>query len=391
MLLTILLVLIPLILAYENGKGTSLNDHRAFPLKEPAYYFSANYEKAREKFTKTATAAGARTFRLPIKAQGVGGLPLSIDIAWFGSEKPRKILLHTSGLHGVEGFAGSAIQVALLNHLPTVPEDSAFVLIHCLNPYGMNFLRRYNESNVDLNRNFLAKSNDYHGSHDAYESLDEFLNPPSPPTNDFFYFKVAYHYLRLGSDNFLEAVASGQYDFPRGLFFAGHKLENGPEIYRDWLHQHFDSVEQIFVIDVHTGLGDFAQESLFHKIGATPASLLSRILNKPIIVKFPESDVVGYQFKGGHCELFRELFMDKRVDFLTQEFGTYSKLKILKALRNENRYHHYEAKDTSHWSKQQLREGFCPPDEGWRSSVVSNGIQLVHSVSTILFDDKVTE
>lgn len=391
MALAVLFVLISFILVHERGSGTNLDDHGTFPLREPAYFFSDSYDQAREKFTKTAAAAGARIIKLPIEVQGVSGLALSIDIAWFGTEKPNNILLHTSGLHGVEGFAGSAIQVALLNNLPTVPKDSALVLIHCLNPYGMDFLRRYNESNVDLNRNFLATPNDYRGSPKSYESLDEFLNPPAPPANDFFYVRVVYHYLRLGSDTFLKAVATGQHDFPRGLFFAGHKLEKGPATYRDWLQQSFGNAKQIFVIDVHTGLGDFAQESLFHKIGYTPASHLNGILHKPILENFPESDVVGYRFKGGHCELFREVFADKRVDFLAQEFGTYSKLKILKALRDENRYHHYGARDTTHWSKQQLREAFCPQDEGWRTAVLSNGIKLVHGVATILFDEKTTE
>lgn len=383
-LLVALYVLVAVFVLPQSVRTAGETD-QPFLLNELMQYFAASYDQARNKFTQAAATAGAEVIRLPLAAKGNSGLPLSIDIAWFGSKKPRKILLHTSGLHGVEGFAGSAIQLALVDQLPALPEDSALVLVHCLNPYGMSMLRRYNESNVDLNRNFLSSAGDFRGSPQAYASLDTFLNPPAPPAKDFFYLRVAYHYLRLGADTLVKAVAAGQHDFPRGLFFAGHRLEQGPAVYRAWLQQHLGGAEQIFVIDVHTGLGDFARDSLFHKIGHTPTAQLNRILHQPVLENFPESQVVGYRFPGGHCEVIKELFADKRVDFLTQEFGTYSKLKILKALRDENRYHHYGAGDTTHWSKQQLKEAFCPSDEGWRVPVVSNGIRLVQKVATMLF------
>ena len=36
-----------------------------------------------------------------------------------------------------------------------MPEDVAIVLVHALNPFGFAWRRRWNENNVDLNRNFL--------------------------------------------------------------------------------------------------------------------------------------------------------------------------------------------------------------------------------------------
>jgi predicted deacylase len=52
------------------------------------------------------------------------------------------------------------------------------ILIHALNPYGFAWLRRVNEDNVDLNRNFrnfsepLASSAAYEAIHDALVPLD---------------------------------------------------------------------------------------------------------------------------------------------------------------------------------------------------------------------------
>ena len=61
-----------------------------------------------------------------------------------------------SGTHGVEGFAGSALQVGLLDEgiQNELSPESAVLMIHAINPYGMAHLRRFNEDNVDLNRNF---------------------------------------------------------------------------------------------------------------------------------------------------------------------------------------------------------------------------------------------
>jgi hypothetical protein len=38
----------------------------------------------------------------------------------------------------------------------SIAPNVAVVFIHAVNPYGMSFWRRWNENNVDLNRNFLS-------------------------------------------------------------------------------------------------------------------------------------------------------------------------------------------------------------------------------------------
>src|SRR6266567_3145741 len=119
-------------------------------------FFCTDYFGARNRFRELVRTVGGRLETISIDAKGPKGEDLSIDIAWFGVATPRRVLLHSSGLHGVEGFAGSAIQLQLLNDLPAIPEDAALIVVHVLNPYGMAWLRRFNENNVDLNRNFLS-------------------------------------------------------------------------------------------------------------------------------------------------------------------------------------------------------------------------------------------
>src|SRR5438874_5154353 len=136
--------------------------------------FFTDFFPARTVFREMVESNGGGLDVLPLHATGPRGETLGIDIAWFGDKVPRRAVLHSSGLHGVEGFAGSAIQIQALRELPRVPDDTALFLVHILNPYGMCWLRRANENNVDLNRNSLGDEG-YTGAPENYSKLDSFL------------------------------------------------------------------------------------------------------------------------------------------------------------------------------------------------------------------------
>ena len=109
------------------------------------------------------------------------GTELTIDAAAFGTDRPRRVVLITSGLHGIEGFFGSAVQLALMDDIFPAwrpPDGEAVVMLHALCPFGFDQLRRTNEDNIDLNRNFLKASDSYAGSPPGYAELDPLLNPP---------------------------------------------------------------------------------------------------------------------------------------------------------------------------------------------------------------------
>ena len=86
-------------------------------------YFSEDYIRARKRFIEAGRSAGAVMSQLILTERGPAGEPLTIDIAWLGSLSPKRVLLHTSGVHGVEGFAGSAIQLKTLEYPPKPPAD----------------------------------------------------------------------------------------------------------------------------------------------------------------------------------------------------------------------------------------------------------------------------
>jgi hypothetical protein len=354
-----------------------------------ADYFSADYAQARRRFRAAAQSAGALVHTLPIAAVGPAGEELAMDLAWLGSPQPRRVLLHTSGLHGVEAFAGSAAQLSLLQQLPAVPHDGALILAHVLNPYGMAWSRRSNENNVDLNRNFLHDGESWSGASPLYGRIDHFLNPRSPPAFDCFRLRAAWYALRHGFRPLQQAVAQGQYTFPRGLFFGGHRLEQGPRIFLDWLQNHLAGVDYLFALDLHTGLGRWGRETLILEPGAcsTAPEKLRAALARPLL-DAAQDHAVSYRIRGGMGAILGRVLPATRVDFLLQELGTYAPLRVFHALREENRWHYHGDGNLQHPAKLRLREALCPASPEWRRRSVALGTGLARAAAAWVFDNR---
>lgn len=348
-------------------------------------YFSGDYITARHRFLDAANAVKASIHTLPLTSLNSDNQQLSIDIAWLGSSDPTRVLIHSSGLHGVEGFAGSAIQLALLEQSRSIPSDGAILVVHALNPYGMAWLRRVNENNVDLNRNFIASDDKRTGSPALYGKLDRFLNPRTPPSADYFYGKAVYYALRYGVRNLRQAIAMGQYEFPMGLFFGGNQLEMGPSLYQSWLVENLTSLKRGFAIDVHTGLGRSGQESLFLRSDLIRTDVLADRLGVELISDAANSGV-GYDIRGGYADCFDALPHGTEMHVVTQEFGTYQPVRVLHALREENRWHHYGDGATLHPAKQRLKEAFAPRSHNWREAVIAKGLSFAQAVSKYIFE-----
>jgi hypothetical protein len=165
-------------------------------------YFSEDYATATRSFLKAADSAGAY-----VKAMKVTEADWT-NVAIIPGAKD-KFLLHASGTHGGEGYAGSAVQIAVLQGLaqPSAQEYMAankdnvptMVFIHGMNPYGFANNRRVNENNVDLNRNFLTAEQfeafqKRDPNYSGYVDMDFMLNPTSKPSQ-FELVNDAYAYL----------------------------------------------------------------------------------------------------------------------------------------------------------------------------------------------------
>lgn len=366
-----------------DSKDAPNFEQRAFRLTagDSIDYFSSDYSTARTRFRAAASAADAVLHTLELDARGPGGKALSIDIAWLGAQRPARVFLHTCGIHGVEAFTGSAVQLALLQRPPVIGATDAWVLVHVLNPYGMAWLRRANENNVDLNRNFLLGAEVWSGAPQLYAALDPLLNPASAPSWDGFVLRAAVLATRYGFHRVKQAIAEGQYEFPRGLFYGGAELQEGPRRFIEWLKQHLRTASYISAVDLHTGLGRYATDTVIpdHQNNITPAHDLSQRLGRHFVA--PDERSVAYEVRGGLGAALPKVLPDVQIDFVVQEIGTQGPLTVLHALREENRWHFFGDGSIVHPAKRRLHEALCPSAPRWRRRAIELGIDLAERAS----------
>ena len=358
--------------------------------------FSTNYFEARNRFRSLAHDQGCRLFEYAIDHLGPDGEKLTLDVAILGEANPMKVVLVSSGIHGVEGFFGSAVQIALLEERLkswSPPPEASLVLLHALNPYGFAWRRRANEDNIDLNRNFLLPGQEYKGSPDKYGDWNAFFNPTSPPSRiEPFLIKAIFSIFgRGGMSSLKNTLPVGQYDYPKGLFFGGNGPSKTYQILDAHLSEWVGNATDVVHIDLHTGLGRKAtyklliQESdnskrvqwLKEKFGADVVENLEHLNPK----------ATAYPIRGGLGKWCQAKFPECNYNFLTAEFGTYPILRGIKVTRAENQAHFWgQPKDPSCvWARQQLMEFSAPADPAWRSSVVSQGLDLVQRAIDVCF------
>lgn len=344
--------------------------------------FSPNYITARQKFREIVISSGFRHEAYSIEQTDLNGEALTIDVGLSNTSKASRTIVVSSGLHGVEGFLGSAIQLALLRDIKfikSIPDNTNLVLIHALNPYGFSSLRRWNEDNVDLNRNFLLPGECYQASPKDYSTLDPFLNPPVPPSRlEPFLFKAIQVILHHGMKKLKNTLPVGQYDFPKGLFFGGKTLSQTQKILSANLPAWIGSASQVTHIDFHTGLGKWGTYKLLFDGESTSASFsrLVQTFGKAPIEAFDSGDT-AYQIRGGLGLWCQALLPQCRYDFLTAEFGTYPIIQVLKVLRAENQSYWWAKPEKQYeWTKRQLVEMFAPSSQKWREKCLIEGIEI---------------
>jgi len=119
-------------------------------------WWPTSYFASRERFVADARAFGADITSHEIAATGAQGESLSIDVASRISPDDTHRVVIISGVHGVEGFIGACVQIEAMKRLRrhALSDGVGIVMIHAVNPWGFAHLRRVNEDNIDLNRNF---------------------------------------------------------------------------------------------------------------------------------------------------------------------------------------------------------------------------------------------
>jgi hypothetical protein len=340
--------------------------------------FSPDYSTARDRFHAAAAALGCRAESFPVAGRGPSGEELTVDAAWLGEEAATRVLVLSSGLHGVEGFFGSAVQLACLRGpLQTwqAPPRTGVLLLHAVNPFAFAHRRRADEGNVDLNRNFLLPGEEYRGSPPLVRTIRAIFDPSRPPRRfDLFWPRAGWLVLRHGLAKLREALPQGQYDFPDWLFYGGrgpapvHQLVGA--LMRHWLGR----AEAVTHLDFHTGLGPWATYKLL--VETQPDWWAERF--GADAVERPDDRRTAYRTRGDWGVWCENLLPDGRYRYTTAEFGTYPLLRIVRALVNENRAFHAGPTDPRYeWTRRELVEAFAPSSGSWRATVLGQAVALV--------------
>ena len=307
-----------------------------------------------------------------------------MDAVFVGGEDAKRILVVSSGTHGVEGFAGSGIQTGLLQDgiASRLPAGLSLLMIHAINPYGMAHLRRVTEDNVDLNRNFRDHAVPYPRNL-SYEKLADVIAPQSLS----FWSEVAswshllWYRVTAGKAASQAAVSGGQYSHPDGLFFGGTFATWSNKTVRSIFRRYLSRAGQVVVVDVHTGLGGFAAaEVILNVLKDSPEYHRALTIWGPTLVK---TTVTG-ESVSAHLEAslklaIPEMLPGAEVTAVSLEFGTLPPMEVFKALRAENWLHHHGGMEhpKARELKTCLLRAFHPESEEWKASVWSQGRQVV--------------
>jgi hypothetical protein len=341
--------------------------------------FADDYFQAREAFLGLAQARGGRLTSHAIAARGPGGETLTIDTARFGAANPARVFCLVSGLHGVEGPAGSAAQLQFLaEDFPalTLPSDGAVLLIHAANPFGYAWGRRANEDNVDLNRNFMDWSKDRPRRPD-YAALDPLLNPDTEeaPSDETFLSEGA-KLLAVHGMRWLQArLTEGQYEFPRGLYYGGADAAASNLVLRDTFARAFAAAKEALIIDVHTGHGAYGDHTLIlgHRADSPEAAWFRRAFALSRIEAPDGGDATAPLVSGKMTTAIAADAPHCAVRGFSLEFGTYEGVRMILGERAENWLHHHGDRSSARGRAivEEVRDASAPKDPLWRRRVLN--------------------
>ncbi len=225
----------------------------------------------------------------------------------------------------------------------------------------------------------LARSS--RGTHEEVY-FNGLLNPPAPPSAfDAFRVKALWKIWRLGLPAMKNAVVGGQYDFPQGLFFGGKGPSQSARIMQGSFENWVGGARDIIHIDFHSGLGNF---SAYKLLLVTPPDAPESVwyyntYGREFVEPLANAEGTAYQTAGVLGDWLARNLAERNYRFVAAEFGTYSVIRVLGALRAENRAHFYcdPGERAYQRAKTELLECFCPRNASWRVPVVERGLRII--------------
>jgi len=361
--------------------------------------FAENYPEARECFLQAAsafeTASGRRCARARYAV--ADGEDFTVDVAHFEPREGRRLLLVTSGVHGIEGYAGNAVQRALLaGPLARLAGDCGIALVHAVNPWGMANFRRVNSHNVDLNRNFPATGDAlYRTPNPGYRLIAGALAPGEPCRGPLasqlrLFADLASAVLTRGYAPLKQALMAGQYDVPDGLFHGGTQPQRETRIFAELFEPLCSRYDEFLLADLHTGYGRRAQVlPLFF----SQADLRDVVEHVERDIRGPDGREHGYVVTGDLVAWCRATakrinpettFNGIVIEIGTTGLSSWSQLRDLGTMVRENQLHRRGARTPAieRAVRESFRELFFPRDPAWRRDSLAAALATLGELLT---------
>lgn len=341
--------------------------------------FSQTYAEARGKFVAAAEAAGLDVQVHAHPMLGRDGEQLSMDVVRDGPADAQGVLIVSSACHGVEGFCGSGVQVALLRdpafRAAAQAAGVAVLHIHGLNPYGFSWWRRTTHENVDLNRNFHDFSRPL-PRNTGYDEIAHLLVPATWPPDAENQTAIMRFIGERGMGAWQTAITAGQHDHPEGLFYGGHNPTWSQVTVRQVLRDHARRCQRLGWIDLHTGLGPsglgerifacrddaaalarvrawWGRQVTSIYDGSSTSALLTGMMWMAVYEECPQAEYTG----------------------IALEYGTVPITEVLDALRGDQWLENHPEVGEPQRSqiKRRIRDAFYTDTDAWKLRIVEQG------------------
>lgn len=366
---------------------------------EKLAYYHNSYAECREGFHQQAEKLKAKFdsvefFSVPVKSKT--DTDLTIDFCYIpAKDTTLKLMVINSGIHGIEGFVGSAVQQILMAEFfePKMTSEVGILIVHGMNAWGFKNERRFSENNVDLNRNFSLKKSLFSTKNDGFVALYDMLTPKGKVNmnsikNKFFMLTAIKQIAQKGMPALLQAFAQGQYQFEEGIYYGGNSFEQQVEIISEALIEKSEPYKTVLSIDLHTGFGERGKLHLF-----------PNPVDDPEIKQKMETIFAGHQIdwgdsdnfytvSGQFVEFIGELLPNKTSIPMVLEFGTLNtsttigaiKSAHISILENQGAKYGYKSEKDREKTKAGYYEMFYPVSEKWRTNALTISLELMPSV-----------
>ncbi len=356
-------------------------------------HFKNDYDESTKNFLETADKVLQSNQKAQLKYFENQSSQIPI-LYWPISSQKINLVVLISGVHGAEGFVGSAVQNHILdNHLNSKsPKPYDLLVVHGFNPFGMINKRRVNENNMDLNRSFIINRQQHKFVDSSYLLLDDFLNPTDSP-NPFIYGKIKfvglsiYNIFKYKLENLRRSILQGQYTKEKGLFYGGSQNPYQQQLLQLIYDQYMTQYRNVLAIDLHTGYGERGRLHLLSNDFSSLNADQNKSHKKRLIDIFSEKSINFsdeknfYNVNGEMVGYLNHLNSQNPAinsAVVTFEYGTLDSQKTFGSieslrrmvLENQNYWYGQDGSESNLKIKSQFEDMFNPQETSWRKQII---------------------